>query len=47
MDYQSIIDNIISSQLRLNDYELGTVSHIELGKNIQFMKTLKDNIRLN
>ena len=44
-NYQYIFDNILNSQLRLNYYELGTESHIELVKKIQFLNTLKDKYR--
>ena len=42
-NYTSIVDNILSRQLILNDYDFGTEFHIELVNQIQFLKTLKDN----
>ena len=44
-NYHSIVDNILSIQLKLNDYVFGTDSHIELVKHIQFLNTLKDKYR--
>ena len=44
-NYQSIVDNILSRKLKLNDYDFGTDSNIELVKNIQFLNTLKDKYR--
>ena len=35
-NYQSVVDNILSSQLQLKDHVFGTDSHIELVKHIQF-----------
>ena len=44
-NHQYIVDNILSRKWRLNDYDFGTESYIELVKNIQFLKTLKDKYR--
>ena len=44
-NHQSIVDNILSSQLILNDYEFGSESYIELKTNITFLKTLKYKYR--
>ena len=44
-NYQSVVDNILSSQLQLKDHVFGTDSHIELVTHIQFLNTLKDKYR--
>ena len=44
-NYQSIVDNIINSQIRLKNYEFGTEEYVELKTNINFMMTLKDKYR--
>ena len=44
-NYQSVVDNIINSQLRLNNCEFGSEEYIEINTNITFMKTLKYKYR--
>ena len=44
-NYQSIVDNIINSQLILKNCEFSSEEYIEIKMNITFMKTLKDKYR--